>query len=238
LTLERLPEIVASHTVTKNKNMRTKSLLAAAAIIAASAASLVAQNNVYSLNVVGYVNKSFPAFQFVMVNNPLSNTNSDLNTLIPNAPDGSAVFKWNVGNQDLDGTVPTFVTGSGWVPNGTIAPGEGFFVASGGDFTNTFVGEVRQGGLTNVLVGNFAFEATGSQVPIGGNITNIMVGYPAEDGDSVFRWNVGIQDLDPTVSTYVVGSGWTPEVNIEAGDGFFISRVAGPVSWVRNFTVQ
>lgn len=218
--------------------MRTKSLFAAAAIVAAGVVSSMAQSNVYSLNVVGYVNKSFPAFQFVMVNNSLKNTNSDLNTLIPNPPDGTTVFKWNVGNQDLDGTAPAFVTGSGWVPNIAVAPGEGFFVASGGDFTNTFVGEVRQGSLTNVLVGNFAFEAVGSQVPVGGSITNVMVGYPAEDGDSVFRWNIGLQDLDPTVSTYVVGTGWVPDVSIGVGDGFFISRVAGSVNWVRNFTVQ
>lgn len=173
-----------------------------------------------------------------MINNPLNNTNNDLNTLIPTAPDGTSVFKWDVANQDLDAIVPTFVTGSGWVPNGTINVGEGFFVASSEDFTNTFVGEVRQGNITNALVGNFSFEALGSPVPIGGSITNIMAGYPAADGDTIFPWSVANQDLDGTTSTYLVGPGWTPEINIAVGDGFFLSRVDGPVNWVRNFTVQ
>lgn len=217
--------------------MRTKTLLAAAVIIAAGALSSQAQN-VYSLNVVGYVNKSFPAFQFVMVNNPLQAADNNLSTIIPAAPDGTTVFKWSVGLQDLDPTTSTFVVGPGWTPDLAVAPGEGFFVSSSEDFTNTFVGEVRQGDLTTALVGNFNFEAIGSQVPIGGSITDVMAGYPAADGDTVYPWSVSAQDLDPITSTYVVGPGWTPAINIAVGDGFFLSRVDGPVNWVRNFTVQ
>jgi len=213
-------------------------LLAAAAFVAAGIASSMAQSNVYSLNVVGYVNRSFPAFQFVMVNNPLQASNNTLNAIMPTAPDGTSVFKWNVANQDLDATVPTFITGSGWTPNGTVSPGEGFFVASGADFTNTFVGEVRQGALSTPLVGNSAFEAIGSQVPVGGTITSVLTGYPATDGDTIFPWSVANQDLDPTTSTFVVGPGWTPNINVGVGDGFFLSRAGGPVNWVRNFTVQ
>jgi len=218
--------------------MRTKMLLAAAAFVAAGVASSMAQSNVYSLNVVGYVNRSFPAFQFVMVNNPLVASNDTLNAIIPTAPDGTSVFKWNVANQDLDGVVPTFVTGSGWTPNGTVSPGEGFFVVAGGDFTNTFVGEVRQGALSTPLVGNFAFEAIGSQIPVGGTLSSVLTGYVAVDGDTVFPWSVANQDLDPTTSTFVAGPGWTPDVNVGVADGFFLARAGGPTTWTRNFTVQ
>jgi hypothetical protein len=174
----------------------------------------------------------------VLVNNPLQATNNTLNTVIPTAPDGTSVYKWNVANQDLDATVPTFVVGSGWQPNGTVAPGEAFFVASGGDFTNTFVGEVRQGALATPLVGNFAFEAIGSQVPVGGTISAVLTDYAATDGDTVYPWSVANQDLDPTTSTFIVGPGWTPNINIGVGDGFFLSRAGGPTTWTRNFTVQ
>jgi hypothetical protein len=218
--------------------MRTKMLLAAAAFVAAGVASSMAQSNVYSLNVVGYVNKAFPAFQFVLVNNPLQATNNTLNAIIPTAPDGSTVFKWSVANQDLDVSSPTFIVGSGWTPNATVSPGEGFFVVGGADFTNTFVGEVRQGALSTPLVGNFAFEAVGSQVPVGGTLSSVLTGYPAEDGDTVFPWSVANQDLSTTSPTFITGSGWTPDVNIAVGEGFFLSRGAGPVNWVRNFTVQ
>jgi hypothetical protein len=218
--------------------MRTKMLLAAAAFVAAGVATSMAQSNVYSLNVVGYVNKSFQQFAFAMVSNPLQGTNNNLSTIIPTAPDGTAVYTWNVALQDLNATIPTYVTGSGWTPDAAIAPGQGFFVAAGDNFTNTFVGEVRQGADPINLVGGLAFEAIGSVPPIGGSLTNVMANYPATDGDAIFFWNVGAQDIDPTIPTFVVGTGWVPDANVPVAEGFFLSRQGGPVTWNRNFTVQ
>jgi hypothetical protein len=220
--------------------MRTKVLLCAAAL-AAGAVSGMAQN-VYSLNVVGYVNKSFPAGQFVMVGNPLQNTNSDLNTLFPNPPDSTLVNRWNASIQDLDPSQPTYhTTTHTWNPNVVIPQGEGFFVIAGADFTNTFVGNVLQGSITNPvpILGGGTFTAVANPVPIGGALSNVLSGYVATDSDVVNTWNVSIQDLDPSQSVYHTSTGkWNPAGNVAVGDGFFLIRAGGAATWVQNFTVQ
>jgi len=223
--------------------MRTKTLLAAAAIVAAGIASSMAQSNVYSLNVVGYVNKSFQAGLYTLVSSPLKNGANTLKDLIPNPPDNTIVQRWSVAAQDLDVVIPTYVAGSGnWVPNPVILPGEGFFVVNGdgsGSFTNTFVGEVQQGSITNAIAGNSAYQAIGSPVPIGGNIATVLSGYVASDNDIIQTWNVPAQDLDVAIPTYVAGSGtWIPDATIGVADGFFLVRADPGVNWVRNFTVQ
>ena len=225
--------------------MRTKALFCAAAL-AAGVATSMAQSNVYSLNVVGYVNVAVPdsSVGFVMVCNPLSQATNDLNHIIPNPPDSTTVFRWDVVNQGLDGnTVPTYSAGSqSWIPNSIINPGEGFILGSGGGpFTNTFVGNVLQGALSLPVTGNGNANMIGSMVPVsGGLLTNVLAQYPASDSDNVFLWDVVNQGLDGnTIPTYSAGSGaWIPDANIAVGQGFILSRAAGPVTYTRNFTVQ
>src|SRR5215472_170391 len=97
--------------------MRTKALLCAAAM-AAGALTSMAQSNVYSLNVVGYVNYPFTAFNYTLINNPLDNTNNDLNTIIPTAPDGSTVALWSTALQDFSPTSPFYSTAThAWSPD-------------------------------------------------------------------------------------------------------------------------
>jgi len=213
-----------------------------AAALAAGAVTSMAQSNVYSLNVVGYVNKPFVNGAFVLVCNPFNAATNDLNTILPGPPDNTQVWRWLVAKQDLDTvTIPTYsFAQKTWVPNPVINPGEGFFVVGGSDFTNTFVGDVPQGTMTNSLVGGGNFEAIGSQVPIGGNLATVLAQYPATDNDQVWTWNVGLQDFNTAaVSTYSAAQAkWSPDANIAVGDGFFLVRAGGPVNWVRNFTVQ
>src|SRR5678810_1239027 len=97
--------------------MRTK-LLAAAAILAAGIASSMAQSNVYSLNVVGYVNRTFVGGGlFSLTANPLNTTNNTLAGIFGGAavglPSGSQVQVWNYGTQDFDLYNKT-PFGSGW----------------------------------------------------------------------------------------------------------------------------
>src|SRR6185369_1228000 len=98
--------IVSPHTVTTKHEMRTK-LLAAAAILAAGIASSMAQSNVYSLNVVGYVNRTFVGGGlFSLTSNPLNTTNNTLAGIFGangvGLPSGSQVQAWNYGTQDFD----------------------------------------------------------------------------------------------------------------------------------------
>jgi len=221
--------------------MRTTKVLLCAAALAAGVVTSMAQN-VYSLNVVGYVNKSFQNQLFTLVCNPLSNGANDLKTIIPSPPDNTQVWRWVTAIQDLDTTtIPTYVAATQtWNPNPVINPGEGFFVVAGANFTNTFVGNVLQGSLTNPIAGNQAFQAIGSMVPVGGYLSNTLAQYPAVDNDQVWVWLTGVQDLDTVnIPTYIAAtSTWSPDYNIPVGDGFFLVRSGGPVNYVRNFTVQ
>src|ERR1035437_6379563 len=82
------------HKLHKEKYMRTKVLLCAAAL-AASLASSMAQN-VYSLNVVGCYNVTIPANGLYMIANQLNTTNNSLAGLsaLQNVADGSFLYKY------------------------------------------------------------------------------------------------------------------------------------------------
>src|SRR5215475_1208779 len=68
--------IVALHTVTNREKMRTKTLLLSAVALAAGVLASQAQSNVYSANVVGYVNLPVPVSTLVLAATPLDNNGS------------------------------------------------------------------------------------------------------------------------------------------------------------------
>jgi hypothetical protein len=211
--------------------MRTKTLLCLAAL-AAGAATSMAQSNVYSLNVVGYINITVPANQYVMIANQLNTTNNSIGNVLATAADGAIFQKFAAGYSAYvyDATVP------GWTPDGnaTLNPGEGGFFKSPVATTVTFVGEVLQGNLTNTLpVGTYAIRS--SIVPQAGTATALFI--PGEDGDILQLFHAGYSAFvyDATVP------GWTPsEPNIGVGDAFFYKKAPGSTqpNWIRNFTVQ
>src|SRR5262249_33655332 len=113
---------------TNYKHMRTKALLCAAAL-AAGAVSSMAQSNVYSLNVVGYINQILvgggAAGKFQMIANQLNTTNNTIGSLIPAAPDGTVLYKFNGTSFDIATSL------GGWDhPEYTLAPGQGAIVNS------------------------------------------------------------------------------------------------------------
>jgi hypothetical protein len=209
------------------------------AALAAGVASSMAQSNVYSLNVVGYVNYPFQSGLYTLVSNPLDNTTNDLNTVFPSPPDGTSVAFWSTAIQDFSTVSPQYFSSTHtWIPDSTVSPGQGFFVIPNGNFTNTYVGTVRQNAITNSLTGGGLYECIGATPPIGGSVTNVLQQYPPHDGDSLAIWNVGIQDFSTTAPQYFSSTGkWIPDYNFSVGDGFFIIRNAGPVTYVNQFTV-
>jgi hypothetical protein len=217
--------------------MRTKTLVAAA-ILAAGVASSMAQSNVYSLNVVGYVNRAYLS-GFNAAANPLNGTNNSLNTIMKgaNVPDNTTVFFWDAVLQDFSPTLPTYnATSQAWVPNATVDPGTGIFLFAPSPFTNTFVGEVKQGSTTIPIPASFS--AIASPVPLGADVSVILAGLPAVDNDTAFKWDPAIQDFG-TLSSYNATSGqWVPAVNFEPGEGLLYFRSGTSTTWVRNFTVQ
>src|SRR5216684_3322146 len=139
--------MVNAHTEQLKQKMRTKTTLLGAAILAAGALSSMAQSNVYSLNVVGYINRTFPAsLQYALVANQLDTGNNVYSNVLQSLPVNSKVLKWTGSGYS---TATRVAFGNGWLPSSnavnTLNPGEAAFIQSPSGsvgFTNTFVGNV------------------------------------------------------------------------------------------------
>jgi hypothetical protein len=227
--------------------MRTKSLLAAAAILAAGALTSMAQSNVYSLNVVGYYNLSLTN-GFNLVANQLdkdgTGTNNTVYTVIgTNVPNLTRIYAFDPVAGSF--SFATFTAGTlTWIGavsavNAALSPGQGVWVqipASASPQTVTVVGEVKQGTLTTP-VGSY-YQILASQVPQVGGIQTAL-GYTPANLDRVYRWLPGIQNYD-AARTYLSASGtWSGggEPSVGVGESFWIQGHAGS-AWTRNFTVQ
>jgi hypothetical protein len=216
--------------------MRTKTLLCAAALAAGVATSAVAQSNVYSLNVVGYYNVTVPANQYLLVANQLNTTNNTLGGVLPSVPPGSQFQVYSGG-----GLTPYVFDEFDlvWTPNGNapLAPGQGGYFKSPVATTLTFVGEVRQGSLTNVLPKN-AYVISASIVPQSTNVVNL--GVPGEPGDQLQTYAGGFTPYVFDEFDLV----WTPGdpngPTIAVGQSFFYKKspTGTQTNWIRNFTVQ
>lgn len=202
-----------------------------AALLAATLATSVAQN-VYSLNVVGYVNVPVEGGgtlgKYTMIANPLNTTNNTIGALLPNVPFTAQLYKYTGAGFDI----ATFL-GVWDNPNYTLNPGEGAIMLSTEPFTNTFVGEVMQGNLTNNFPAGFSIRA--SMVPQAGTLTALgFDGSALGIGDNVYQWNATAQSYD--IFTYL--GIWTPsEPTLKVGESIWFNTAA-PGKWVRSFTVN
>src|SRR2546429_4970668 len=205
--------------------MRTKTLLLTAVLSAAGLASSLAQGTVYSVNAVGYVNKTIPV-GFSMIANPLDTSSNTRTNLIPTPPIFANFYKWTGSGFDI----ATF-TFSGWdKPNITLNPGEGGFINTDTAFTNTFVGEVKQGDLVNPIPQGFSIRA--SQVPQAGTLDQLGL-TNLNTFDNLYKW---------TGSTYQIYTltfaGWDPSTpSIDIGESVFINAGTA-TSWNRTFSVN
>lgn len=222
--------------------MKTKTLVLAAAALTACALTASAQSNVYSLNIVGYVNKIIPvANQYALWSNPLdTGGDNTITNLFPTAPNGTSIRVWNgssyVGSQKSFGS---------WNTNLVLAPGTGFWIKyplASGVVTNTFVGNVKleqsngSGGGTNNTTITTTFQLLGSKAPFGGTITNsdsigvgtLNLGAALANGSQVRIWNgtayVGAQKSFGT---------WNTNLSFNVGDGFWVRVNAGSSNWTQ-----
>jgi hypothetical protein len=242
--------------------MRIKTLLCAAGIAALAIPAMAQTPPVYSLNVVGYVNRSIPPgtnssgkAQFAFISNPLDTRSNVLNNLLMALPTGTKVLKWNTTTSGFDTYTRSILTG-GWSPSGsaatvTLNPNEGAFVQLPGSATAgtniTFVGNVLQNDLsgnpaaTNVFKPGFTIQAY--PVPISGGITNfgINAAIPTSpSGSKILQWDEVGQSGYNTFTRSVLGSGWSPSVpQVSVASCFFVYN-AGTTNrnWIINFTVQ
>jgi len=219
--------------------MRTKTILLTAALVAAGVATSMAQSsNVYSLNVVGYVNVPiFTGFQ-ILVNplddgagNILTNVIGHGDTTGSSLPDSSLLYPWNIPGHKY-GSIQEYIGTYGWFdpnsPDGvtitnTIPPGAGFFLYSPSPTNITFVGSVVQGTTTNNLTAGFTL--TGSTFPVseplgvlGDGLTNTME-LPVVDSDLAYLFTPGTgPGHGYDIVQYLGGYGWY-DPNFPGGTG-------------------
>jgi hypothetical protein len=220
--------------------MRTKTLLLIAAIGAAGAVSSMAQ--VYSVNAVGYVNKTIPKGQFSMVANPLKAATNTVNALFQPVPPGFQVFVYTPGKgfdvgtfDDLEGA---YIPAS--VGNAVINPGYGVFVKNptAADVTITFVGEVMQGSLSTPLVPGL--QIVGSQVPQEGTASDL--GLPNTTAEGMTPGDQVYQFTGPAgyyVSTFDdLEDNFVPALKpLAVGEAIFV-KLAKANTWSRTFSVN
>jgi hypothetical protein len=211
--------------------MRTKTLLLTAAFGAVGLTSSMAQQ-VFSVNAVGFVNVSVPP-GFSMIANPLNAPNNTISNLFSAAVDGTTIYKFNEPGKP-GFSVNTLDTGEWGDPNQTLVPGEGAFIRnpSATAFPITFVGEVMQGPLSNVLPAGFSVKS--SQVPQSAAIDTVL-GFPAADGDTIYQFSNASKGY--TIHTFDTGE-WSSGVPTPAvAESFFVKKITAG-NWTRNFSVN
>jgi hypothetical protein len=228
--------ILPMHTRYKNRTMKTKTLLLAGLVCAASAATSMAQ--VYSLNAVGFVNVTCPP-GFCLIANPLNfdGTNS-LNAIIPSVPRFCQLFKFNVTSGQYD-IASMGTSGWGGAPL-TASPGEGFFFKN--PYTTniviTYTGSVQQGTLNTPLVAGF--QIASSQVPQTGLLSTDLL-FPPARFDQVFTFNTTTMQYDifsvTAVSSGSATWGLAGEPTIAVGQSFFVKKAAA-TTWTRTFSTS
>jgi len=262
--------------------MRTKTILLSAAALVAGLISSQAQN-VYSVNVVGYYNLPTPvgspgnSKSHLIANQLLgSGGSNDVNVVLQAGLDDSTsqgvdLALWNGSGFTVftyygpidSGGVPGFYDGGGNFCTNKLSQGIGAFLInySGKAITNTLVGDVRQGNVTNhIAVGSAPY---GLNVPVSTNMVAPFVQLiPASQLDNYsqsadyFHWNVGAQSFDAALTWYGpidagnATGGWydglgndhtfDPAFFPAVGEGFFLNVYNGKPAydWVATFTVQ
>jgi hypothetical protein len=222
-----------------------KTLLIAAAALAASVISSRAQ--VYSQNIVGYVNVPLTANTIALVSPALdydgTGTNSTYDSVFPSPAIGDVIFTFN-------GTAFTAATykvgahnaGTNWfigtanVGTSSLNVGQGLFYLPAATETATIVGTALTGTVTNSFFpapGKTALLSSAS--PIGGGITSVL-GYQPGIGDVIFTYNGSYTAYTYKVGAHNAGTNWfvgttATEPNISVGQGFWLTP-AGANSWV------
>jgi hypothetical protein len=223
----------ASHAV----KLRLRLALALAAVLAPAWSG-------YSLNIVGYVNVVV-ANGYTLLANPLMNsTNDGVTNLLQYAPTGCRAYAWDITNQVFHATAHK--TASGWDTNYSLPAGRGFMVYAPLRWTNTFVGNVVQGNITNFIAGNHGYSLVGSIVPVGGPISAMLSNaFPILDGATAHFFRFPSQTYSDGYTCYT-NLGWSDPKGIEGtdgpscnvGEGFVVQNPGPPTNWTGSFVAR
>jgi prepilin-type processing-associated H-X9-DG protein len=214
--------------------MRTKSLLLAAVLGVATVASSLAQ--VFSVNIVGYINKALPV-GFSMVANQLNATpDNKVTTLFTAAAvEGMTIYKFNAAT---GGYVNVAFVDGVWEGDATMTlnPGEGAFVYTPAAATATFVGEVQLVSSVPVPAG---FSILSSVIPQKAAL-DTGLGMPVGEGDTVYQYNpaTGGYTQNAFVDGVWEGAGGGAAPQPDVAEAFFYRNAGAAKTWDRTFTVN
>ena len=218
-------------------------------MLAVGAVSAMAQSNVYSLNVVGYIQVPLTNGFNLIANQMDLDGNRTNNTVqgvfSTNFPNLTKVYGYNAaaGTFGIATYFSASSTWSGGQPsvNNSLSPGSGVWVQIPGSagtptpLTLTEVGNVAQGSFTLPVASGFQIM---SLVPPIQKLIKTDFGYPAANLDKVYQYNAVSRAF--TIHTYFSASGtWTGggEPNPAVGEAFWLQST-GAKSWTQSFTVQ
>jgi hypothetical protein len=216
--------------------MKTKTLLIAAAALAAGVMSSQAQG-VYSQNIVGYINVPLSA-GYTLVANQLdvdgTGTNNSIYTSVgTNLPTGSQIFAWNgtTFNQSK------LLASGKWSANNSfftnaVNPGSGIFIDVPTATNITLVGTVITG--TNVYPVTTGYQVVAPSAAVTGGIKTAL-GYTPSTGDQVFVWN----GTTFTQHKYLASGSWSGggEPTFTVGEAVFLDSTVN-TNWTQTLNVQ
>ena len=188
--------------------MRTQTLLIAAAAALAAAVTSSQAQTVYSANVVGYVNVTFPANSFSLIANQLDTGSNTVNNVLNNGfLSGSAggsesvmliwtghtfeVFDYYNAADASPDPAGWYDANSGLYCTNTLNPSQSVFIQnpSSGAITCTLTGQVDQGTNTwSTVIPGFGFYSEPTALA-GVSLDNTNVNFPATSTqDTVQFW--------------------------------------------------
>jgi hypothetical protein len=188
---------------------------------------------VYSVNVVGYVNKTINPGLSLVANQLNASPNNSVQALFGTPVGPLSVNKFNAAAGNYDQAA--FDPDGGWSdPTSMVLnPGQGAFLDNAGAaFTITFVGEVQLTSTVNIHTG---LDIYSSVIPQSAPITSM--GFPIPTAAvTVFRFNGSSYDsfaFDPDAAE------WSPSVPVpNISEAFFIDNTGGNLPWSRTFVIQ
>lgn len=205
--------------------MNTKTLILGSLLILAKGAGIEAAQ--YSENIVGYVTLTLHP-GFTMIANQLDYGSNWIGQVITGVPDGTIIYKFNSATGSF--SINQFDPDEWARPEESLAPGEGAFIRIPGTnaVTVIFIGQVRQGKITN-------------EIPVGFSIQSLPIpdvdgwkDFPAADGDVIYRFHSDTQSY--SINTFDFD--WSNPPRISIGESFFLWHVPPSWVWVRDFWVK
>jgi hypothetical protein len=220
--------------------MNTKTSILTALVALASGTGAMAQ--VYSQNVVGYVNLTMAPGYNLVANQLNASSSNNVNEVIKNVPVESLVLTFANNNYS-----PAIFDGASWIhpetgdpSTTTLSPGKGFFFFNPGasPLTVTLVGEVQQGASAVPLVPGYNLVSA---------VVPHQVALTAANNFPQTVEALYLTFANNAYTTYINdGAGWIdPETgdprsaNPAVGQGFFYFNPGNTnQTWARTFNVN